>query len=102
MSYYQVPYMAVLIRSLELGLIEGNAEPDVLFSMDRGQVKQQLTELWLDESIMEPSLRDDYIHIEALVRKFGREFVEDKYINERTVSKALKNIRELYAKIKGE
>jgi hypothetical protein len=47
-------------------------------------------------------LRDDYIHIEALVGRFGRKFIEDKYINERTVSKALKNMRELYAKIKGE
>ena len=102
MSYYQVPYMAVLIRCLELGLIEGNAKLDVMFSIDRAQVKKQLTELWLDESIMEPSLRDDYIHIEALVGRFGREFIEDKYINERTVSKALKNMREIYAKIKGE
>ena len=101
-SYYQVPYMAVLIRCLELGLIVGNAELDELFSIDRAQVKQQLTELWLDESIMEPSLRDDYIHIEALVGRFGRKFIEDKYINERTVSKALENMRELYAKIKGE
>ena len=102
MSYYQVPYMAVLIRCLELGLIEGNAKLDVMFSIDRAQVKKQLTELWLDESIMEPSLRDDYIRIEALVGRFGREFIEDKYINERTVSKALKNMREIYAKIKGE
>lgn len=82
MSYYQVPYMAVLIRCLELGLIEENAELDVLCNIDRAQVKQQLTELWLDESIMEPSLRDDYIHIEALVGRFGKEFIEDKYINQ--------------------
>ena len=102
MSYYRVPYMAVLIRCLELGLIEGNAKLDELISIDRDQVMQRLTELWLDESIMEPSLRDDYIHIEALVDRFGREFIEDKYINERTVSKALDNMRELYAKIKGE
>ena len=101
-SYYQVPYMAILIRCLELGLIVGNDELDELFSIDGAQVKQQLTELWLDESIMEPSLRDDYIHIEALVGRLGREFIEDKYINERTVRKALENMRELYAKIKGE
>lgn len=102
MSYYQVPYMSVLIRCLELDLIVGNAELNELLNIDRNQVKQQLTELWLDESIMEPSLRDDYIHIETLVGRLGREFVEDKYINERTVSKALANMRELYAKIKGE
>ena len=102
MSYYQVPYMAVLIRCLELGLIEENVELDKLFIIDRDQVKQRLTELWLDESIMVPSLRDDYIHIEALVGKFGREFIEDKLINVRTVSKALDNMRELYTKIRVE
>ena len=102
MSYYQVPYVAVLIRCLQLGLIVGNSELNELFSIDRAQVKQRLTELWLDESIMAPSFRDDYIHIEALVSRIGQEFIEDKYINERTVSKALENIRELYAKIRGE
>ena len=102
MFYYQVPYMAVLIRGMELGLIAGNAEPDELFSIDRTQINQRMTELWLDESIMEPSLRDAYIHVEALVGWLGREFIEDKYINERTVTNALENMRELYAKIKGE
>jgi len=102
MSYYQVPYMAVLIRCLELGLIAGNAKLDELFNIDRDQVKHRLTELWLDEDIMEPSLRDDFLNIEALVGRFGREFIEDKYINERTVSKALENMRELYVKIKGD
>ena len=102
MSYYQVPYMAVLIRCLELGLIVDNAELYELFSIDRTLIKQRLTELWLNESIMEPSLRDDYNHIETLVVTLGRKFIEDQYINERTVSKALDNMRELYAKIKGE
>ena len=102
MSYYQVPYMAVLIRCLELGLIAGNIGLNELFSIDRDQVKQRLTELWLDESIMEPPLRDEYIQMEALVDRLGREYVEDRYINERTLHKAIANMRELYAKIKGE
>ncbi len=102
MSYYQVPYMAVLIRCLELNLIVENSKQDSFFSINRDRVKQCLKEFWLDESIMEPSLRDDYIHIEELVDRFGKEFIKDKYINERTVNKALENMRELYAKIKGE
>ena len=102
MSYYQVPYMAALIRCLELDLIAYNADQKDLFTVDRDSIKQKLTELWLDESIMEPSKRDDFIHIEALVDKFGREFIEDEYISERTVKKVLHNMRELYTKIKGE
>ena len=102
MSYYQVPYMAVLIRSLELELIARNEVREDSFNITRDQISQKLTDLWLDERIMRPSGKDDFVHIEALVTRFGREFVEDEYINERTVKKALENMRELYSQIKGE
>ena len=102
MSYYQVPYMAALIRSLELNLVVRNEVQEESFDIERDQIKQKLTEMWLDESIMEPSGKDDYIHIEAVVDRVGSEFVKEKYINERTVKKALKNMRELYTQIKGD
>ncbi len=102
MSYYQVPYMAVLIRCLELCLIGGNTAQEKLFNIDSDIIKQQLSDLWLDESIMEPSGKNDYNHIEEVVERFGREFVEEGYINDRTVNKALNNMRVLYKRIKGE
>lgn len=101
-SYYQVPYMAVLIRCLELELVARNAIPERLFNFDRVQTRQKLVDLWLDESIMDASNRDDYSHIESIVERLGREYIEDEYINERTLKKVLHNMRELYTKIKGE
>ena len=102
MSYYQVPYMAVLIRCLELELIAGNALPKQLCNLDRIQIRQKLADLWLDESIMDASNRDDYSHIEIIVGRFGRKYIGDGYINERTLKKVLHNMSELYTKIKGE
>lgn len=102
MSYYQVPYMAVLIRSLELELIVRNEMQEEIFNNDRDRIKQKLNDLWLDESIMKPSKKDDYVHVEALVARFGKEFAEGGFTNERTINKALKNMRDLYLKIKGE
>lgn len=101
MSYYQVPYMATLIRCLELELIEGNLISEQLFICDRVQVKKKLLELWLDESIMDASNRDDYYHIEVIVEKLGRKYIGDEYINERTLNMVIHNMRELYTKIKG-
>ncbi len=49
MSYYQVPYMAVLIRCLELELIAGNMASEQLLNVDRVQIRQRLADLWLDE-----------------------------------------------------
>ncbi len=102
MSYYQVPYMAVLIRCLELELMDGKALPEQLFNFDRVQIRQRLADLWLDESIMDASNRDDYSHIEKIVERLGRKYIGDEYINERTLKKVLHNMRELYMKIKGE
>lgn len=102
MSYYQVPYMAVLIRCLELELIIGNALPEQLYNLDRVQIKQKLSDLWLEESIMNASNRDDYSHIEIIVKRLGKKYIEDGYINERTLKKVLYNMHELYMKIKGE
>lgn len=102
MSYYQVPYMAVLIRCLELKLIAGNALPGQLFNFDRVQIRQKLADLWLDESIMDASNRDDYSHIEMIVERLGRKYMEDGYINGRTLKKVLHNMRKLYGKIQGE
>ncbi len=73
-----------------------------LLSYDRDQIRQKLADLWLDESIMDASNRDDYSHIETIVERLGKAYIEDEYINERTVRKALRNMRELYTKIRGE
>ena len=102
MSYYQVPYMAVLVRCLELELIERNALSQQLFDFDREQTRKKLADLWLDERIMDASNRDDYSHIETLIENVGKEYIGDGYINERTLKKVLQNMHELYTKIKGE
>ncbi|MCC8024448.1 MAG: ImmA/IrrE family metallo-endopeptidase [Clostridium sp.] len=102
MSYYQVPYMAVLIRCLELELIAGNMASEQLLNVDRVQIRQRLADLWLDEKIMDAAGRDDYPHIEIIVERLGKEYIGDEYINERTLEKVLYNMRELYKKIKGE
>lgn len=102
MAYYQTPYMAVLIRSLELQLIARNEMRKEVFNIERDYVRQKMNDLWLDESIMNPSRKDDYAYMETMVSRVGKEFVEDEFINERTVNKVLKNMRELYTRIKGK
>lgn len=98
-SYYQVPYMAVLIRCIELELLSGNTVSEHLLNNNRANTRQKLADLWLDESIMDASNKDDYNCIEHLVSKIGKEYIEDGYINERTLNKVIHNMRELYNKI---
>ena len=102
MAYYEVPFMAVLIRSLELNLLRGSAISEQFLSINRGQIEKRLGELWLNESIMHPSNKDDYDHLEAMVKQLGSEYIRDEYINKRTLGIVLSNMSGLHKKIKGE
>lgn len=101
MNYYQVPYMAVLVRCYELGLPESNYVPEAFLQMDRRALKRRFGELWLDDSILEADCKDDFPRLESMVEEIGREYIRDSYINERTLSIVLRNMKTLYREIKG-
>lgn len=100
MNYYQVPYMAVLIRCYELGLPGKNNIPEELLNVDHAVMRDRFVELWLDDSILTATKKDDYIHLEAVIERFGKECIKDSYLNERTLRKVLHNMRVLYMEIK--
>ena len=102
MNYYQVPYMSVLIRCYELGLPGTESVSEELLNPNRDNIRARFTALWLDDSILNATKKDDYVLLEALVNQFGQEYIQDEYINERTFQKVLQNMRTLYSEIKGE
>ncbi|MCD8149265.1 MAG: ImmA/IrrE family metallo-endopeptidase [Clostridiales bacterium] len=101
MCYFKAPYMAVLIRCYELGLM-GDSISETLLKMDSDTIRNKFTELWLDVEILEASGRDDFIQLENTVKKYGEEYIEEQYINQHTLETVLKNMRHLYTQIKGE
>lgn len=102
MNYYQAPYMAVLIRCYELGLPDTCRIPTELLNMGQDTIRKRFNELWLDDHILDATKKDDYVHIEAMVKRFGDEFIRDSYLNKRTLEKVLQNMRTLYLDIKGD
>lgn len=102
MNYYQAPYMAVLIRCYELGLTNSHTVSERLLYADPEQIRKKLQELWLDDSILNATQKDDFKQIEMIVEQLGKEYVKESYINERTLKKVLQNMRTLYSEIKGD
>lgn len=102
MAYYQVPYMSVLIRCYELNLLEKTGISNDLLEVSDEKIKEKFAELWLDDTILQASGKDDYVYIKDLVKKIGKEYMEDGYLHERTFMKVLQNMDNLYQKIKGE
>ncbi|MBQ4284256.1 MAG: ImmA/IrrE family metallo-endopeptidase [Lachnospira sp.] len=102
MNYYEAPYMAVLIRCYELGLPDANNISEEIMHVCRDVIRERFIELWLDERILDATKRDDYMHIEKVVERFGHEYIEDEYMNKRTLGKVIQNMRKLYSEIKGD
>lgn len=101
MNYYQAPYMAVLIRCYELGLPDTDSITEELLNVDRDCVRERFIDLWLDDSILDATKKDDYIRLEKIVTHIGIESIEGSYLNERTLNKVLHNMRTIYSEIRG-
>lgn len=102
MNYYQVPYMSVLIRCCELELFADRSLTDELLNIPPEIVKKRFSQLWLDGSILEASGKDDFLRLKELVEFFGKQSVEEAYLNERKLSRVLRNMNVLYSEIKGD
>lgn len=102
MNYYEVPYMAALIRSYELGLPEMDCITEELLNADRDSIKARFTELWLDDSVLNATKKDDFVHLKDVVARLGEEYIQDSYLTEKTLRKVLHNMQMLYSEIKGE
>lgn len=102
MNYFEVPYMAVLIRCYELNLLEDGALLKELLAVDREQIRGEFSRLWLDEELLQATGKDDFERLLSVIRNRGERYLEGGYINQKTYEKALKNIKMLYEQIRGE
>ncbi|MCD8021517.1 MAG: ImmA/IrrE family metallo-endopeptidase [Lachnospiraceae bacterium] len=102
MSYYQVPFMSALVRCCELDLPELDIITEDFLQTGEDLIRSRFSRLWLDDSILDASGKDDYPRVEALVNQVGEKYVSEGYFNERTMKKVLQNMRGLYLAIKGE
>lgn len=102
MNYFEVPYMATLIRCYELRLLEAGELLKNLLNVDKEMIKKEFSKLWLEESILLATKKDDFKKFTEIIQYKGRNYLEKGYINERTYQKALHNIHLIYQQIKGE
>lgn len=102
MNYFEVPYMAALIRCYELKLLEAGDLLKDLLNVDKETIKEEFSRLWLEEDILQATKKDDFEKFAVVIQRKGAEYLKNGYINERAYRKALSNINSIYQQIKGE
>lgn len=101
MSYFKVPYMAVVIRCYELELLPEGETLKRLLSVEHDDVEKEFSRVWLDEEILYPTNKDDYPRLEQLVKEIGVQYQNEQILNENVVSKILNNMNKIYNEIRG-
>lgn len=101
MNYYQVPYMAALVRCFELELLEDGSNAKELLEVSTEDMRRELFKLWLDDSILDATGKDDYRNVNCLVKILGREYVDGEYLSQNKLNNVLKNMDKLYSEIRG-
>ena len=59
MSYFEVPYMAVLIRCYELKLLSDNKVLERLLNVDKRILEEEFARVWLNEELLRPTFRNE-------------------------------------------
>ena len=72
-----------------------------LLDVESGQIEHEFSRLWLDESVLHNTGRDDSERLENLVKVVGNQCVWKGILNENSVDKILENIRKICNEIRG-
>ena len=101
MSVFEVPYMAVVIRCYELGLLPDGDLLEQLLKVDNIEIEKEFSRLWLNDEILKPTKRDDYPRLVQLVRNVGKDCKNKEILKEDTIKKVLENMGKIYNEIRG-
>lgn len=102
MSYFQMPYMAVVIRCYELELLPEGSVLKGLLEAESAMIKNEFDKLWLDKGILKPTYRDNYPRLEQIVKNVGETCESKGILSGQSVEKAIDNIAKLYKEIREE
>jgi len=100
MNYFKAPYHAVLTRCYSLGLLDDGSVLEHLLQVDSSLIAKEFQRLWLDESLLRPTMQDDFSHFEQYVKAAGEQYVEEEYLKLRTLNLALSNMKASYLSIR--
>lgn len=101
MNYFEVPYMAVVIRAYELNLLPDGDMLQELLNVSGQMIEDEFATLWLDERILQATCRDDYARLEHVVKQIGTQCEHDEILDSVTTTTILNNMRKIYDEIRG-
>lgn len=100
MSYFEAPYMAVLIRLRETGLIKHDENLIKCLEYTSEDIERIYNKYWLDLTALRPTYRDDYPRLETLLTRIAKDNLAADIMYKSEVDETLDNISKIYQQIR--
>jgi len=101
-SFFSVPFMAVLIRALELDLVNISELDDTYFSMTNEELISIFDDLLLDSKILKSSNDDNTEILFKAMKKVGNKNVDNEFIKESFLNKCISNCKRIIEELRGK
>lgn len=100
-SYFKVPFMASLIRAIELDLFNIEEMDESYFDITLDELKSIFDDLLLNSKILESSFADNIEILFKAMKKVGNKNVNDEFIKESFLNKCISNCERIIKELRG-
>lgn len=100
MNYFSSPFVAVLIRLYELGILEKIEDIKEILEYSDNQIKELFDSLWLDQDILEPTYKDEMPFLLEMLKIKGTDLIEKQLLSEYNYNRIIDDIEKIYFEIR--
>lgn len=100
MNYFNSPFVAVLIRLYELGILEKSENIKEILEYKNTEIEELFDSLWLDKDILKPTYKDEMPFVLKLLKSEGTDLIEKQLLSEYNYNKIIENIEKIYSDIR--
>ncbi len=100
MTFFEAPYVSVLIRMYELDLLKDLSGIVELLKYDNITIEKTMEELWLDKDCLLASRKDEAKYLFKSLENEGSRLVEKGLLSDYDFQRMMKNIKSLYLSIR--
>ncbi len=100
MNYFSSPFVAVLIRLYELGILEKTEDIKEMLEYGDNQIEELFDSLWLDRDILKPTLKDEMPFVLKMLKNEGTNLMEKQLLSEYNYNRIIESIKKIYINIR--
>ena len=101
-NYFEVPFVAVLLRLYELRILVDLADVKELLELDSNKIEALFKEMWLDTEILKPSLKDEMDNWFKVINDESERLIKNNMITRNNAEQIIQNINKFYRSIRVE